>query len=860
MANANDLDDATTATRVRSDAPTMDDVAEVGDTLPADDSASGASSDPRRVPALAVVDAARYAERTLLSRGGMGRILTARDVRLGRRVALKELEDDHPDARARFAREALLTARLEHPSIVAVHEAGCWPDGEPFYAMRLVPGRSFDKVIAAATTLEQRLALVPHVLAVAEALAYAHRERVIHRDLKPHNVMIGEFGETVVIDWGLAKDLDAASSSPTGPRAPAAADAGATVAGEILGTPAYMPPEQAEGRVADERADVYAIGAILYHLLTGAPPFVGKTGLEALEALRHGAPAPVVERAPDTPRELRAILDRAMARDVGARYPTARELADDLRRFQTGQLVGAHRYTLGELTRRWIRRHRGVVAIGGLALATLLVVGVTSVVWIVRAEGRAQDQRRLAERHRADAEELMYFMLTDLRQRLLTLGRLDVLDEAAQKAADYYASRDAPSTAQDLRNRIDALQNLGDVLLEQGKPAEARIQYLRELALIEPLLRRDPGPTNRRMLAHVQLSLAEVARAQGDAVTALAGGRAARDLLLVLVAEDPADWRSALDLATAEARTGDVLLSQGDLDGALAGYRAAVAIWERFPADAPGTRPRDEATSPVPLARRELFIGQVKLGDVLIHRGDATAAAAAYQAGLEIAEARAAAAPADAIRQRDLAVATSKVGDARLGAGDTAGALTAFARSLEATRALAARDPLSADRQRDLSIAYDRVADVRLALGDDAAALDELRAALDVRTRIAALDETHAERQRDLSISHGRIGDVLVVRGDLAGALDAYREARRLTEALVAREPSNLLWQEDLATCHAQVGDTLDARHDRAGARLAYQAALAILTQLTTHDPSNPDWREQRDAVEAALTACCAAP
>src|SRR4051812_8337629 len=137
----------------------------------------------------------------------MGRIVSARDLRLNRTVAIKELRVQSPELRARFEREALLTARLEHPSIVSIHEAGRWPSGEPFYAMKLVPGRPLDEVIAGATTLAKRLALLPHVVAVADALAYAHQQRVIHRDLKPQNVLVGEFGETVVIDWGLAKDL-----------------------------------------------------------------------------------------------------------------------------------------------------------------------------------------------------------------------------------------------------------------------------------------------------------------------------------------------------------------------------------------------------------------------------------------------------------------------------------------------------------------------------------------------------------------------------------------------------------------------------------------------------------------------------
>jgi len=231
-----------------------------------------ASRVPAAVPdddaELPVVDRRHYAILGELAKGGIGRVLFARDLRLGRDVAIKELLPKHRDAARRFEREARITARLQHPGIIHVYEAGAWPGGEPFYAMPRVPGQSLDRAVASRTTLADRLGLVANVIAVADALAYAHSEHVIHRDLKPANVLVGEFGETVVIDWGSAKDLGeepAASSA-----APGAADE--TASGGVVGTPAYMPPEQARGETVDARADVYAIGALLYKVLTGEAP------------------------------------------------------------------------------------------------------------------------------------------------------------------------------------------------------------------------------------------------------------------------------------------------------------------------------------------------------------------------------------------------------------------------------------------------------------------------------------------------------------------------------------------------------------------------------------------------------------
>ncbi|WNG58576.1 protein kinase [Archangium gephyra] len=337
---------------------------------------------------LPVVEPSRYTVAGELARGGIGRILRARDVHLDRPVAIKEMLAPAREAEPRFVAEALVTARLQHPSIVPVYEAGRWPGGEPFYAMKLVSGRSLADVISERKTLEERLALLPHVLAVAEAMAYAHSERIIHRDLKPANVLVGEFGETVVIDWGLAKDLSrehGAESSGDSTPATSAVDSGLTRVGTVMGTPAYMPPEQAAGHSVDERADVYALGAILYHLLAGTRPYEGKTSEQVLQRVVGGPPPPLSQRQKHIPVDLLAIVTKAMARDSAARYTTARELAEDLRRFQTGQIVGAYRYSRTELLRRFMRRYQAAVMVTGVALLLLATVGVLSFLR-VRAE------------------------------------------------------------------------------------------------------------------------------------------------------------------------------------------------------------------------------------------------------------------------------------------------------------------------------------------------------------------------------------------------------------------------------------------------------------------------------------------
>jgi WD40 repeat protein len=359
---------------------------------------SAPASAPRAVDhdlaELPVIDRALYTDVRELERGGMGRTSSARDRRLGRRVAIKELRDDAGDPAVlarRLEQEARLTARLQHPSIVGVYEAGRWANGDPFYAMPLVRGRPLDAELRGSRALGDRLRLVPHVIAACEAIAYAHGEGVIHRDLKPANVMIGEYGETVVIDWGLAKVVG--EPDVAGPER----QDDLTRLG--VGTPQYMPPEQARGESPTPVTDVYALGATLYHVLAGVPPYGIGDGSELRRRLLDGPPQPLRELVLDVPAALAAIVDKAMAREPGARFTTARELAAELGRFQTGQLTLTHQYTLGELVRRFVRRHRAAVAIATLALTALAIGAVVATRQISRQRDRAtagEQQARLA--------------------------------------------------------------------------------------------------------------------------------------------------------------------------------------------------------------------------------------------------------------------------------------------------------------------------------------------------------------------------------------------------------------------------------------------------------------------------------
>ncbi len=359
-----------------------------GDPEAADPERAGAADgrEPARgAPAAPSADRYRGAER--IGEGGMGEVDGVHDTVLRRDVAIKRLRASGTAARDRFVAEAQVTAQLDHPNVVPVHDLGVDAEGRPFMVMKRVRGRALTALIASdpAPSLEQKLDIFRKI---CDAMAYAHAHGVLHRDLKPDNVMVGAFGEVLVMDWGLARPWAAggrapADEAPTGDASTRLrvdrfdGSALRTRHGQVAGTPAFMAPEQAAGHldVLDVRTDVYGLGAVLYTLLVGRPPFEGPTE-EVLDAVREGRAAPL--RA-GVPRELGAVVRTAMALRPDDRYPSVDALREDVEAFRAYRPLVHVRSTPTERLAKWARRHRGAVR-GGLAVAvvagTLLLAGL----------------------------------------------------------------------------------------------------------------------------------------------------------------------------------------------------------------------------------------------------------------------------------------------------------------------------------------------------------------------------------------------------------------------------------------------------------------------------------------------------
>jgi len=359
----------------------------------------------------------RYSLMRLHARGGIGQVWLARDGELGRHVALKELRPERaesPASWARFIKEARITGQLEHPGIVPVYElARRALDEQPFYTMRFVAGHTLSEAIKAyhqkrelgRTGPREQQELLSALVGACNAVAYAHSRGVIHRDLKPDNIALGDYGEVIVLDWGLAKLVDGPNDESAAPPVELEGETGKTMPGQAMGTPRYMAPEQAAGRVdlIERRSDVYGLGAVLYEILTGRPPFSGSDSLEVMRKVQSEEPQRPRDLCREVPAALEAVCLRALAKRPAARYASAKELAEELKRWLAGDPVEAWREPWLTRAQRWIGRHRTLMTTAAAFVLTAVVTLAISSVRLARERDRTEGARRDAVKNLGEA-------------------------------------------------------------------------------------------------------------------------------------------------------------------------------------------------------------------------------------------------------------------------------------------------------------------------------------------------------------------------------------------------------------------------------------------------------------------------
>ncbi len=576
----------------------------------------------------------------LLARGGLGEVHIARDVEVGRTVALKVMRPEilrHDSLRARFLRESEINGNLEHPGIIPVYGKGTFPDGRPYYAMRLVDGGTLQQAIKRfhAEVAESPRAvdwsirirpLLRRFLVVCEAIAYAHGRGVLHRDLKPSNILLGPYGETLIIDWGLAKLKQTGEGSQadtlitdstiepsvTASQLVLHSSSGSqvpTLAGETLGSPQYMSPEQARGEQdkVGEASDIYSLGATLYTLLTDQPPVSGLPLQETLRRVGKGQFAPVETVNPRVPAALGSLCQRAMRLEPTERYSSARALADDLERWLADEPVTSYQEPWTTHLARWARRHKPLVAAAlgllvagliGLAVNNILVEGQKQIALkaqlkaeraeadTAKALGVALEAKQRARDHLAIGTELIsqFIALGDrqLAARLPANARRPFLEQATEYNRRFRERE--PDNLPLRESAADADRRLANLSRLMGEPERARDLLLGAIDAFKTL---PESPTRLDMRAQSLIDLGDTYSLLGEFSAAEAAYKSARVDALRLVETAGGDPNARRTLARALDRLGSVAHLRGNLGDAEAFLREAVATLVPLAADTP---------------------------------------------------------------------------------------------------------------------------------------------------------------------------------------------------------------------------------------------------------------------------------
>jgi tetratricopeptide (TPR) repeat protein len=738
--------------------------------------------------------------------GGMGEVYLGFDPRLERRVAVKTIRPEKrlsPRLKARFLREARLLSKIGHPSICQVYDLIETPEAD-FLILEYVQGTTLRSLSESEDLpFERRLRLGEKI---ATALAAAHREQIVHRDLKADNIMVTPEDKVKVLDFGIARSLSDPLLSfvpppflpdPFGtegddetheigppPGSPASTleayeSARLTNAGMVMGTPQAMSPEQASGGHVTEASDLYSFGILLQELFTGQPAYEAMGEIELLRQVTRAQTRPVEGLDPDLTRlihDLESLDPR--------RRPTAEETADRLR------------WILDKPQRQ--RRQRLRFAASAFVFVFLLIV-LAVVSWLAV---RAERAHREADQRRAQAESLIGFMLGDLREKLESVNRLDILDAAGDRSLAYFAGvPESRLTNDELSYRISAILQIG-----------------------------------------------EVRYAQGDLPAALQAFRQARALAVSLVARNPGNqaWQSGF--LEADSWAAQILLDQGKPDEALPMWRENVRLTEAQ------LRLRPHDLNWV----HRLAVAHHNLGTLLENRGDLDGALQSYRDSLALARDLAAAKPGDLDIQAEIAGTLAFVSNCLERQGDLASALKERRAYVAIQERLAAKAPRDPVRRFDQAVARGFLAGLLATLGDRQAARGLYESGLATVADLAAHDPENTEWQRWLAAFHSALGALAVADGDPARALEPLGKACRLLEPLVKKAPTVADWRLQLGVCHSRMATALETLAP-ARARSEARAAREILAPLLEGQPDEPtrgviaEAEVVRGRIEAAL-------
>ena len=869
----------------------------------------------------------RYTLTHLHANGGMGRVWLARDAALGRQIALKELRPDQTDNSivcSRFLYEAKITAQLEHPGIVPVYELG---EGEaPYYTMRFVRGRTLSEAIRAyhkkRTTGEidsvGRVELLTAFVNVCHAVAYAHSRGIIHRDLKGQNVVLGDFGEVMVLDWGLAKrvgpdqqadgsleengiiapapalgiapafdvppyfavtcntdgnpddgstlpeshDIRSSSAANSGPMSNGSAkdlvnpsskasashrlgsglsagrqtnrESGAgpagTMQGQLLGTPAYMAPEQAQGRhdLVDERTDVYGLGAILYEILTGRPPFIAPKSSEIIRKVCQEAPTPPRQILATISPSLEGVCLKALRKRSAERYTTAAELAQEVQRYLADEPVKAYAEPWTSRVLRWGRHHKTAVSAAAALLVTATIALAVSTVLVTNEKKEAESQGQQA-RHAVQLLTKVADISFD--DRLNPLQR-EFLEDALQYY-EQFTSRVAHDPAVRLEHG-HVYQQMGDIQRKLGRLPESQQAYLNAIEILKPLAGyASAGPEPKRALARTQTLLADLlVRSGGDKDRAEPLYRQALEAQQALASATAARIEDRLRLGQTLKSQGDLLRLNGQLSDAQAVYTRALTVLEQAYADEPKHSE----------IRNELAMATDARGWVFSELGDVKQAEQAYVQALKLLDDLVKEFPTVPHYRESLAKASNSLALIEESTGRLADAETHLRRELPLVERLAQDFPDRPEHRRELARTLTNLGTVLTAQHRNEDAEPILRRAIDVNTAITAIDPDDIQVRLDLAKCYNNLGESFRENGDAKQAAALFRQSQSISEALAKAFPDKPRYRAHLALTLYNLALALETVSP-AKVEETYKAALAIYENIARDYPENFDYR-----------------
>jgi serine/threonine-protein kinase len=748
-----------------------------------------------------------------LGRGGMGVVYKARQVKLDRLVALKMiLRGPHatPQDLSRFRHEAEAVARIHHPQVVQIYEVG-EHGGLPYLTLELVEGSSLDRELAGAPQLARAAAQLLET--VARAAHHAHERGIVHRDLKPANILlhrksdipkpnfeekdggnVSDFAFRIsdfdpkIADFGLAKRLDL--------------EAGPTQTGEILGTPCYMAPEQTYGKTLAHQVgpatDVYALGAILYEMLTGRPPFRGADPVDTLLQVQQSEPVPPRQLQPRVPRDLEIICLKCLHKETSRRYGSAGALADDLQRFLAGRPI--HARPLGAVQRlgRWCKRKP---ALASLSAALILVVlgALAGLTWLWLD---AEEQRRRAQAGEKEAQSNF---------------------NLAKEAVDglYLLASDDPLF------RSDAMLHARRLLLEKALP------------FYEGFRSRRPGEAQTDVGGASNLCrLANILDVLGRKPEALAKFEQARDIWEKLAAAHPETPQYQCGLARTYNNFAHLHRSSGKPGPARQWCERSLAIWKKLTEAHP-----EVAEYQADQARTYVLLGHLQGG-----AGQQAAARKSYEQALAIQRKLANAHPGVADYQSDLAEIINVWGVGQMETGEWAAARKSYEQALAIREQLAAAHSEITLYQKSLGDTYNNLGNLLLKTRDWAAARRRLEQARAVDEQLVAAHRAVMEYQIDLAATHVNLGLLCAATGRFQDSLPHFAKAISLLDAVRKKEPQNDTARIFLRNAHWARADTLaQAKH--------YSQAVPDCDRALTLDRGE---QSQRTPIRVLRAVCLA--